>query len=246
MKDLNDPAERASDQEASVDGRIGDSSPEEAAAASSRTGFSDAKNEVVSQVVLLDPSTWVDAHGDYLYRYALSRLRDTNAAEEVVQETFLAGIRFLDRYNGKGAERAWLLGILKRKLVDHVRMRARFDRDGLTSDGGDPTARMFDHNGNWRAGAFRFEEPDKSLESRELWDVVRGCLDHMPAGQADAFVLSVMENMDSDQICQELEITPSNLWVRLHRARLALANCVGNRWFQDEAPQAAKVSRNEH
>lgn len=186
---------------------------------------------------VLDPSTWVDAHGDYLYRYVFARLRDSNAAEEIVQETFLAGIRFLDRYNGKGAERAWLLGILKRKLVDHLRMRARFDRDGLTSDGGDPTAMLFDGNGKWRDGAFRFSMPDTSLESRELWDVVRGCLDHMPTGQADAFVLSAMEDMDSDQICRELEITPSNLWVRLHRARLALARCVGSRWFeQGESP----------
>lgn len=190
----------------------------------------------------LDPSGWVDQHGDYLFRYAFSRLRDANAAEEVVQETFLAGIRFQDRYNGRGAERAWLLGILKRKLVDYVRMRARFDRDGISHDGGDPTAHLFDAHGNWKTGAFRFELPDQSIESRELWDVVRNCLSHLPAGQADVFVLSVMENMDSDQICRELDITPSNLWVRLHRARLALARCVAARWFEPLDQKGKTVS----
>lgn len=193
-----------------------------------------------------DPAAWVDSHGDYLYRYAFSRLRDANAAEEVVQETFLAGIRFLDRYSGRGSERAWLLGILKRKLVDHVRMRARFDRDGLTSDGSDPTAQLFTSNGSWKTGAFGFDLPDQTLESRELWEVVRGCLDHLPSGQADVFVLSAMEQLDADQICRELEITPSNLWVRLHRARLALARCVGARWFERTEQTNEKVSRHGH
>lgn len=184
-----------------------------------------------ANVTPLDPATWVDAHGDYLFRYAFSRLRDASAAEEVVQETFLAGIRFQERYRGGGAERAWLLGILKRKLVDHVRMRVRFDRDRRSSDVGDPEAALFDVRGNWRTGAAPFALPDRSMESRELWDVVRGCLDHLPTGQADVFVLSAMEGMEADQICRELEITPSNLWVRLHRARLALAKCVSARWF---------------
>lgn len=190
----------------------------------------------------IDPSTWVDEHGDYLFRYAFSRLRDANAAEEVVQETFLAGIRFLDRYNGRGAERAWLLGILKRKLVDHVRMRARFARDGVSHDGSDPTSQLFDAQGSWKKGAFPSELPERAMESKELWDIVRNCLDHLPTGQADVFVLSVMEDMDTDQICRELEITPSNLWVRLHRARLGLARCVGARWFEKQEPVEEEVS----
>ena len=211
-------------------------------------GLADTRQHAEFDGHSIDPANWVENHGDYLYRYAFSRLRDTNAAEEVVQETFLAGIRFQDRYNGKGAERAWLLGILKRKLVDYVRMRTRFNRDGATADGSDPSGQLFDAQGNWKAGAMRFELPDREIESRELWDVVKGCLAHLPAGQADVFVLSVMENMDSDQICRELDITPSNLWVRLHRARLSLARCVGSKWLEDGQPESGteqKVSQHE-
>ncbi len=206
------------------------------------TAPSGSVNSGAVDLHIIDPSNWVDNHGDYLYRYAWSRLRDTNAAEEVVQETFLAGIRFQDRYNGKGPERAWLLGILKRKLVDYVRMRARFNRDGMAADGSDPTAQMFDQHGNWKAGAMRFELPEHQIESMELWDVVKGCLSHLPSGQADVFMLSVMENMDSDQICRELDISPSNLWVRLHRARLALALCVGAKWL-DQQPEAVETDQ---
>jgi len=191
--------------------------------------------------IKVDPDKWVDEYGDYLFRYALSRLRDDNAAEEVVQETFLAGVRFQDRYTGEGAERAWLLGILKRKLIDHVRRRARYDRDGSYEGSNDPSEKMFDQNGNWKTGAFPTLTPDNQVESKEVWDVVRGCLNHLPQGQADVFVLSVMEEMSSEEICKELGITQSNLWVRLHRARLSLAQCVGARWFENEGvPQHAR------
>ena len=180
-----------------------------------------------SQTVLADPERWVDEYGDYLYRYAWSRLRDESAADEVLQETFLAGIRFQDRFTGDGAERAWLLGILKRKLIDHIRMRNRYDRDGSYEDTNDPSSQLFDQKGNWRAESFAADTPDGQLESKEIWDVVKICLQNIPKGQADVFMLSVMEDMDSDQICSELGISASNLWVRLHRARLALAKCVG-------------------
>ena len=73
----------------------------------------------------LNPACWVDEYGDYLYRYAVSRLRGGDAAEEVVQETFVAALRHVDQYKAKGSERAWLLGILKRKIIDLIRDRNR-------------------------------------------------------------------------------------------------------------------------
>ncbi len=181
----------------------------------------------------VDPDRWVDEYGDYLYRYALSRLRHVAAAEEVVQETFLAGIRFQDRFSGEGAERAWLLGILKRKIVDYVRMRNRYDRDSSYEDTNDPSAQLFDQQGRWKADVFAAATPVDGVESSELREVVQGCLKNIPKSQADVFVLSVMEEMETDEICSELGITATNLWVRLHRARLALAKCVGSRWFAD-------------
>jgi RNA polymerase sigma-70 factor (TIGR02943 family) len=187
-----------------------------------------------------NPQVWVDEYGDYLYRYAWSRLRDSNAAEDVVQETFLAGVRFLHQYSGQGSERGWLLGILKRKLVDYIRRQQRYDRDGTSfEDDSDPTSMLFDNNGQWRAGSLP-DTPDKAVEASELWGVVQRCLDHLPKGQADVFVLSVMEDMDSNEVCSQLNITPANLWVRLHRARLGLAKCVGAKWFSiEEAPHRA-------
>ena len=179
----------------------------------------------------LEPAEWLDAYGDYLYRYALSRLRDSNAAEEVVQETFLAGIRKAAQCSGEGSQRGWLLGILKRKIIDHIRQRVRFNRDGVAGSDDDFAEQLFDETGHWRRSvAAWMNAPADAIESRELWEIVQNCLTHLPAGQASVFTLSVMEELESDQICRELDITPSNLWVRLHRARIGLANCVGARW----------------
>lgn len=180
----------------------------------------------------LNPRQWVDQYGDYLFRYAQVRLRDASAAEEVVQETFLNGIKYRDQFSGTGTERAWLLGILKRKIIDHVRKRARRAQVGQYEDDHDPTNQLFDAKGNWRQGAIPWSQPpERPLEENELWQIVRGCLTHLPQGQADVFTLSVMEGLDSDEICEALSITPSNLWVRMHRARLGLAKCVGSKWL---------------
>lgn len=179
----------------------------------------------------VNPGQWVDEFGDYLFRYANSRLRDSNAAEEVVQETFLAGVRHSEQYRGSGSERGWLMGILKRKIVDHVRARNKHNRVVAFEDEHDPSAQMFDAMGNWKAGALKWAPgPGQEIEMQELQGVVQDCLKALPQGQADVFTLSVMEEMDSQEICEALDISSQNMWVRMHRARLGLAKCVGSKW----------------
>jgi RNA polymerase sigma-70 factor (TIGR02943 family) len=175
----------------------------------------------------LDPSMWVDRHGDALYRYALARLRDPEAAEEVVQETFVSALRAVDQYSGQGAEGAWLLGILKRKVVDHVRRRSRFDAGTGGEADADPSEAMFDAKGNWRADAgFRRRRPEASLERDEFWEAFRKCLQGLSQKQADVFALREVDGLNSEEICNGLGISASNLWVLLHRARLRLTRCM--------------------
>lgn len=186
----------------------------------------------------LNPERWVEEYGDYLYRYAYSRLRDANSAEEVVQEAFVAGVRYQHQYKGSGSERGWLLAILKRKIIDFVRRRAKLRQQAPFED--DPSNHLFDEHGRWNKGMLPDLSPDRNMQARELWQIVRECLTHLPQGQADVFMLSVMEEMDSEEICKQLDITPSNMWVRLHRARLGLAKCVASKWFNEEVPQHVK------
>ena len=138
------------------------------------------------------------------------------------------------------SERGWLMGILKRKIIDHVRARNKHSKATPYEDEMDPSSQLFDAMGNWKPGAIKWSQsPDQKLELTELQNVVQDCLKTLPQNQADVFVLSVMEEMDSDEICKELKITPSNMWVRMHRARLGLAKCVGSKWSLDEATSHA-------
>ena len=100
----------------------------------------------------LNPEIWVEEYGDYLFRYAYSRLRETNAAEEAVQETFLAGVRYAEQFAGRGSERGWLVGILKRKIIDYIRARSKHAGVGNAQDEWDPSAQLFDATGNWKPG----------------------------------------------------------------------------------------------
>lgn len=184
----------------------------------------------------VDPSTWVDQYGDTLYRYVLMRLRDPDAAEEVVQETFLAALRHSEQYAGRGDEGAWLMGICKRKLIEFVRRRSREAQLADDESGGDPSAALFDEKGRWRFDPrFARGRPEAALERNEFWKILRRCLEGLPTRQADAFTLREIEAMDRDDICKELEITPSNLWVLLHRARLKLTGCLKSHLEPTEA-----------
>jgi len=160
-------------------------------------------------------------------RNALSRLRNEDSAEDVVQETFVAALRARDQYSGKGAEGAWLLGICKRKIVDFIRRRNRPDAAAGGDLGSDPSASLFDAKGNWRLDPRIMKgRPEACLDRGEFWQAFRGCLGGLSQRQADVFMLREVEDMASQEICKELGITTSNLWVLLHRARLQLTRCM--------------------
>ncbi len=70
---------------------------------------------------ILEPQKWVERYGDYLYNYTIVRVNDQAKAEDLVQETFLAGLKGRDGFQGKSSERTWLISILKRKIIDTYR-----------------------------------------------------------------------------------------------------------------------------
>ncbi|GIW97913.1 MAG: RNA polymerase subunit sigma-24 [Pirellulaceae bacterium] len=179
------------------------------------------------RVATQDPAEWVDAYADRLYRYAMVRLGDPHAAEEVVQETFLAAVESQDQFRGDGPVAGWLMTILRRKIIDWFRQRQRQPRQADASQDFD---QWLDAAGQLRGGKWTQVDPAGKIELRELWQIVQQCLQRLPATLASVFVLHALEHMDSQQICKELEISPSNYWVRMHRARLQLAQCVAEKW----------------
>jgi RNA polymerase sigma-70 factor (TIGR02943 family) len=186
----------------------------------------------------LNPERWVDDHGDSLYRYAIMRVRRAEVAEDLVQETLCAGFRTIESFRARSSERTWLFGILRNKICDHFRKLGReisfTDLDFLRDEMGN----KFDKNGHWKDDEGPIEwkaEPEVVMHRTEFWEMLRACLSKMPKRVADVFMLREMEGLKSPEICEDLRISENNLWVMLHRARMALRECVELNWFKEES-----------
>lgn len=181
-----------------------------------------------------DPESWVDRHGDSLYRYALLRLRAADLAADAVQETFLDALRTRESFQGRSNERTWLVGILKHKIVDQLRKssRERLTKDAVVTSPGAEAGGVFDRRGHWRAGPASWNgDPARRMESHEFWETFTACLAKLPRGLADAFYLRELDDLSAEEVRDVLGITPANLWARLHRARSLLRRCLELNWF---------------
>lgn len=178
-----------------------------------------------------DPATWVAEHGDVLFRYALLRVPSREASEELVQETFLAALRAKDRFRADSSVRTWLIGILRRKIVDRVRQAHRAQSANV-EPAEEKADESFDHNGHWKVRLGKWpSDPSRVLEDREFRDALDACVSKLPAPLAHVFVLRELEQLDSEEVCKILEISASNLWIRLHRARMSLRHCLERNWI---------------
>ena len=194
-------------------------------------GAANAPRESLRSV---NPEAWVDQHGDHLYRYALIRVRHPEVAEDLVQETLFAALRTYTNFRGTSSERGWLCGILRNKICDHFRENARevsytdleFLRDEMSH-------KFIGQDWNHDLGPAEWKpDPEAALDRKEFWETFRSCLDKLPERVADVFMLREMDELDSAQICEALRISQNNLWVMLHRGRMALRECLELNWFE--------------
>ena len=185
----------------------------------------------------VDPDRWVDEHGDSLYRYALVRVRTPQVAQDLVQETFLGAIRSLDKFASRSSERTWLFGILKNKIVDYYRKIGSEVSFTDLEFCEDEFAEKFAAEGDWIHvdGPRKWEpEVDEVMHRNEFWQIMRDCLGKLPQRVAEVFMLREMDDVSSKDIRSRLSISERNLWVMLHRARMALRECLEKNWFSDE------------
>jgi len=198
----------------------------------------------------LDPSDWLREYGDYLYRYALVRVRDVAAAEDLLQETLLAAMGSYQTNEGRSSERTWLVGIMRHKVVDYFRRLARTPEFHLSLEE-ENDLDWFETEGPWR-GHWREDQAPvnwpvdavKVLESREFWEIVNRCLKRLSPKMAVAFTLREIDGLSSEEICEILNLTPNNLWVILHRSRAKLRHFLEAEWFQGVNPAPPGDSNN--
>ena len=174
-----------------------------------------------------DVVEWVGSHGDVLFRYAFSRVEKREVAEDLVQETFLYALRGLKDFQGRSKVQTWLIGILKHKIIDHFRKTQRRRQTSSSID--DDLVQLF-HNGHWRQPVKAWPVvPDHT--SHEFWEAIDDCEEKLPDKLQAAFRMRDIEALETREICEMLSISPGNLSVRLHRARLLLRDCLERNWF---------------
>lgn len=173
---------------------------------------------------------WVDQYADSLYAFAVVRVDDTDLAKDFVQETFLAGIKSAGNFEGKSSVKTWLISILKRKIIDYYRQKEARKTT--------PISHFFKEKGgagHWvpeAAPKGKYSEIEEEIDNRELQKAIADCIDLLPGKWKGVVLDKLVEEKDSDEVCKEHEITSSNLWVIVHRAKLQLRECLEKKWFE--------------
>ncbi|NKQ39437.1 MAG: sigma-70 family RNA polymerase sigma factor [Methanosarcinales archaeon] len=181
----------------------------------------------------LNPNKWVELYADYLFNYAVTRVDNSDLAKDLVQETFFSGIKGKDNFRGQASERTWLISILKRKIIDYYRK--------INSVKGKKEVRMSFYTDGDRKGSWLEEcvpqtwgnEAEKTIENDELKDALNKCISNLPDKYRMVFLLKTIQNYETEEICNELGISSSNLWVIIHRARVQLRKCIEENWFKN-------------
>ena len=183
----------------------------------------------------------LEQHRSYLMRVARLQLRDSDLAQDVVQETMLAAISG-SGFSEQASLRTWLTGILKHKIVDLIRKRHRRSEvsDHYLDDARDPLQEdfdsPFDEDGSWEAKPASWGDPEQALSQREFLDVLALCMENLPANTARVFVMREYMDLEVPEMSRELGISPAHIYVLLFRARAGLRRCVEKKWFGGDAP----------
>lgn len=179
----------------------------------------------------IDTTQWVSLYADYLFNYAVVRVNDADLAKDLVQDTFIAGMKGLDKFEGKSSVRTWLISILKRKIIDFWRQKETRKTDTFSSffnEGGKMTS--------WEKGhepKGRLSEIELDFDNKELRTAILQCVGNLPEKYKTVFIDKMIEEKDSEEVCKANDITPSNFWVIIHRAKLQMRECLEKTWFND-------------
>jgi RNA polymerase sigma-70 factor (TIGR02943 family) len=179
-----------------------------------------------SETSLPDPEKWVDLFGDYLYRFAVTRVSDSDKAQDLVQEALVAALQSYSQFQGRSSIKTWLIAILKRKIVDYYRRKKSQKEIDLES-----ISDSFDDSGHWHEKPNDWAlNPGAAYEQKEFMQVLFECLAKLPARLAEIFMLREFEELGTEAICEQLKISESNSWVMLFRARMQLRKCLEQKW----------------
>lgn len=186
--------------------------------------------------ISLNPHLWVKNYADYLYSYAITRLNEDERARDLVQETFLAALEKIEKFEGRSTEKTWLTSILKNKIIDVYRKKSSGlgkPADVLTAEYEQEEFFNAD-NGHWKEehqpATFGIEQQD-NLEKKEFQQILQQCMKKLPALWSSVFTMKHMDEESTEYICTELKVSSANFWVIIHRTKLNLRACLQKNWI---------------
>ena len=172
-------------------------------------------------------------HRTYLMRFARLQLRNDAWAEDAVSETLLAALSRPQSFENRSQLKTWLVGILKHKVIDLIRSQARLVAlPEASGDEGDELDRLnFKADGHFLESPNDWGDPQQALQQAQFFEVLEACLERLPPALGRLFLMREWMELSAQEVCKELAITPTNLYVQLHRARLRLQECLNVQWF---------------
>jgi len=173
-----------------------------------------------------------------MFRFANLQLKDEGLAEDAVQEALIAAHQNRSSFNGESAFKTWAFAILKNKIIDILRKRARESSvsELFDDDADDISDVLFNQRGFWHAEErpAGWSAPMESVKDAHFWRVFEACINGLPENLGRIFMMREFLELDSDEMCSTLNISTSNLHVMLYRARIRLRECLENKWFKQE------------
>ncbi len=194
----------------------------------SRKDF-DSKEEIIE--------SWVKLYTGSLLQWAQFKTSDKECAEDLVQDTFLAAFKQLASFNGNSSPKTWLLAILNNKIKSYYRNKYKILTEKAKAQTSDSALfnQFFDQNDHWKNHEKPSDWGDHQihlLDDPEFNHILASCMNGLPEAWRLAISLKYLEQKKGELICQELDISPTNFWQQLHRAKLQLRKCLSLNWFK--------------
>jgi len=173
-------------------------------------------------------SEWVHSYSDELYAFANARLSDSELAKDIVQDVFLSAFKAVDKFKGDSSPKTWLYRILKNKIIDHY--RSAFHKKNVNEAS---VSKDFNEDGSWLENIHpqKWNNTEQALETKEFFSILDICSTGLTEKQQAVFKMKYMDGKTAEEICNDLNVSPSNYWVIVHRAKLSLRKCLDKKWF---------------
>lgn len=174
--------------------------------------------------------SWVHKYANSMLHFAFIRVSETSTAQDIVQETFLAAVQSYENYEHRASPKTWLYSILRNKIADYQRKRILINTQNESEVNDD----YFDSFGNWKDTKTKHvwdSEHVEPLDNLEFKAVLDDCMNNLPTRWLSILKLKFYSDLSTSEICETLEISSTNFWQLMYKAKNQLRNCLSKKWF---------------